>query len=667
MSAENPMFRATPAGSVEPLSVIPPPSRPDAASLALPDSWARHCFDYATVGLAISTPTGFVVKVNRALAAMLGTTSDELCGVYFSTIAHPDDIGSTANVLRSLLAGETTSARYAKRYLHKAGHGVWVDVSVVLMRDDAGAPLYFITSVEESTDRRRAEEALRSSEYFFKESQRAAFIGSYRQDLTTGLWESSEVLDHIFGIDAHYVRSVEGWVDIVHPDDQAAMARYFADEVCAKRQRFDREYRIIRKSDGETRWVHGRGELTVDHNGNLASMIGTIQDITERKQAELELRQAHKMKSVGRLAGGVAHDFNNMLSAILGHTELALEQVLPSSPLYDDLIEIRRAAERSAALTRQLLAFARKQTVAPRVVGLNETVEGMLRMLKPLLGEHIELAWRPEPNLWPTRIDPSQLNQILVNLCVNARDAIDQRGTITLETKNITVDAPTSTAEGTILNPGHYVQLTVCDDGSGVDQETLSHMFEPFFTTKGVGKGTGLGLATVYGAVRQNGGVINVTSEPGRGTAFMIYLPRQSGTIPAPRSPSMIPTVLRGKETILLVEDEPSVMTLTAKLLGRMGYTVLAAATPGEAICLAEQHGGRIDLLMTDVVMPEMNGLELANQLLAQYPHLKPLFVSGYTAEVIANCGVLDEKVRFLHKPFSSQALAVKLREVLDG
>jgi CheY-like chemotaxis protein len=338
----------------------------------------------------------------------------------------------------------------------------------------------------------------------------------------------------------------------------------------------------------------------------------------------------------------------------------------PAHPLHANLEEIRKAAERSADLTRQLLAFARKQTVAPKVLDLNETVAGMLNMLQRLIGEDIHLNWQPGADLWPVKVDPSQIDQIVANLCVNARDAISGVGKITIETGNSALDEDYC-AHHTGSVPGKYVLLTMSDDGCGMDKETLSHLFEPFFTTKGMGKGTGLGLATVYGIVKQNSGYINIDSEPGQGTTFTIYLPRNTDKSEQAWTEGAAEPNLRGHETILLVEDEPTILELTMEMLTTQGYTVLAASTPGEAIRLAREHAGKIHLLLTDVVMPEMNGRDLANNLLSLYPHLKRLFMSGYTADVISNHGVLDEGVNFIQKPFSMQALAAKVRKVLDS
>jgi PAS domain S-box-containing protein len=400
-------------------------------------------------------------------------------------------------------------------------------------------------------------------------------------------------------------------------------------------------------------------------SGNFFILIAFL-EITEQKLLQSQLQQSQKMEAVGRLAGGVAHDFNNMLGVILGYAELALMKMVPSNPVYSNLCEIRSAAARSAELTRQLLAFARKQTIAPRVIDLNETVSGTLKMLKRLIGEDIDLIWQPAPALWTVKADPSQVDQMLANLCVNARDAIAEVGKMTIETGNRVFD-DSYCAHNLGFIPGEYVRLSVSDDGIGMDKETVTHIFEPFYTTKELGKGTGLGLSTVYGIVKQNSGFINVYSEPGQGTTFTIYLPRHIGeSVDAPKAVTS-EKAPRGSETILLVEDEPSILKTTALMLEGQGYRVLTAGTAAEAIQLFKEQSGRIRMLMSDVVMPDMNGRDLAKELRSFNPQLNCLFMSGYTADVIAHHGVLDEGVHFIQKPFSLSDLATKVREVLDG
>jgi CheY-like chemotaxis protein len=355
-----------------------------------------------------------------------------------------------------------------------------------------------------------------------------------------------------------------------------------------------------------------------------------------------------------------------MLTVILGHAEMGLMRLDPAHPVSDDLQEISKSAGRSADLTRQLLAFARKETVSPRILDLNDTVSLMLKMLQRLIGEDIHLNWQPAPELWKIRMDPSQIDQILANLCVNARDAIESNGRIIIATENRTIDEEYCTSNLDAV-PGEYVRLTVSDDGHGMDKETAAHIFEPFFTTKELGKGTGLGLATVYGAVKQNNGFINIYSEPGHGTTFSIYLPRHDTKIEQKQTEEITKPLMRGDETILLVEDEPSILKLAEMMLVKLGYKVLKASTPGEALQVAQAQAGEIHMLMTDVILPDMSGRELADKLLSIYPHMKQLFMSGYTDDIIAHHGVLDDGVQFIQKPFSMPSMAAKVREVLDG
>jgi PAS domain S-box-containing protein len=424
--------------------------------------------------------------------------------------------------------------------------------------------------------------------------------------------------------------------------------------------------RIINKrKDGKLFTEDATISPVCDAAGRVVNYVGVKRDITEHLQLEAQLFQAQKMESVGRLAGGVAHDYNNMLSVILGYTELSLAKVNQGDPLRDNLQEILKAARRSTGITRQLLAFAHKQAIEPQVVDLNEIVEGGGKMLHWLVGENIALDWRPATDLWPVMMDPSQVDQLLVNLCVNARDAIADVGKVTIETGNVVFDEEYCSYHAGFV-PGEFALLAISDDGIGMDRETLDKIFEPFFTTKGIGKGTGLGLATVYGIVKQNNGFINIYSEPGEGTIFKIFLPRHSGAAKKVRVESAAEIPKGRGETILVVEDEFSILKLANRILDGLGYNVLTAKTPGEAMSLVDKHAGEINLLITDMVMPEMNGRDLADRLHALYPEIKTLFMSGYAANITTRNDVLKEGVHFIQKPFSRKDLAVKVRGALD-
>ena len=425
--------------------------------------------------------------------------------------------------------------------------------------------------------------------------------------------------------------------------------------------RFDHDYPC--HSPSERRWF----TMSVTPLGASSErVVVTHTDISQAKRAteeavelESQLHQASKMQSIGRLAGGVAHDFNNMLGVILGHVEVAMDEARDQPSLREDLRAIQSAAERSAALTQQLLAFSRKQVIEAKVLDLNESVATLLGMLTRLVGEEVRIVWRPGASLWRIKMDGSQVDQLLTNLCVNARDAIAERGTIAITTDNCVwpggVDSPA----------GDYVRLTVEDDGAGMSEETLSHIFEPFFTTKELGKGTGLGLATVHGVVRQNHGFIAIESKPGKGTRFSIHLPRHAGVVQHAQQVSDAPRTL-ATETILVVEDEPAILKIVARLLGANGYSVLEASTPTLALALAERHGTDIDLIITDVMMPDMNGRDLASALTVRFPKLRRLFMSGYTADVIGPRGVRAEGAQFLQKPFTREQLAASVRAALD-
>lgn len=420
----------------------------------------------------------------------------------------------------------------------------------------------------------------------------------------------------------------------------------------------------IEAFDGKRKTILNYSAPVMNSDGSIDGAIVVNLDISDQRALENQLQQAQKMESIGRLAGGVAHDFNNMLSIILGHSELIMSGIMSTNPIYNSMQEITGAAKRSADLTRQLLAFARKQTILPQVIDLNHTVENMMKMLQRLIGEHISLTWYPGESLDLVNMDPSQVDQILANLCVNARDAIADKGEIVIKTENIELDQEFC-AHYAYAKPGTFVMLTVSDNGSGIDNTIIDDIFEPFFTTKTSDKGTGLGLSTVYGIVKQNNGFINVYSETERGTTIKIYFHAHK-SIESNNEVVRTQRIPTGNgETILIVEDNTSILKLTHRILSELNYSVLSANSPSEAINLFNAYEHEIHLLITDVIMPEMHGLDLRNKLLLKSPELKCIFMSGYTANTIAHHGVLDEGIIFIQKPFTKRKLADVVNETL--
>jgi PAS domain S-box-containing protein len=521
-------------------------------------------------------------------------------------------------------------------------------------------------------ERRYAEES--RQKYQEDLEKRNHFIQTILDNLPIGLAVNSiddaqavyinKKFEQIYGWPRELIKDIGTFFQKAYPDPEyreKIMTRVLADIASGDPEKMAWDGVEITRQDGEKRVISAKNIPL--HEQNL--MISTVQDVTENTRLQNQLLQARKMESVGRLAGGIAHDFNNMLGVILGHVEFILEKIGEHHDLSAGLKEIQIAAQRSADLTKQLLTFARKQIISPRPLDLNDTVESMLNMLRRLIGEEIDLVWKPSAHPWAVKMDPSQIDQILVNLCINARDAIAGIGRLTMETGRKTFDDDYCRRNAGFI-PGDYALLSVSDNGCGMDRETLKNLFEPFFTTKEVGQGTGLGLATVYGIVKQNNGFINVYSEPGQGTTFNIYLPRLEERGENASDIPIVKNVSGGTETILLVEDESAILRMTCMMLEQKGYTVLSAAAPSEAVEKAGTHSGTIDLLLSDVVLPEMSGRDLAGQIAGLNPGIRVLFMSGYTADVIAHQGILDDGVAFIQKPFSMNDLVEKVREVLD-
>jgi PAS domain S-box-containing protein len=616
----------------------------------------RRLFESAKDGILIlDADTGRIVDANPFLLQLLGYRYDQLLGNYLW------DISPFATIAASEDAFETLKSKEYIRYDHlplEAVDGRIVEVEFISNVYLVDRAKVIQCNIRDNTERRQAD--------------------AERDRLLSAIEQADEMI---------VITGADGAIQYVNPAFERVTG-YTRIEVIGQNPRIlksgEQSQEFYRNlwatiSSGATfkgRFINKRKDGTLfteevtispvrDPSGRIVNYVAVKRDITEQLHLAAQFQQAQKMESVGRLAGGVAHDYNNMLSVIIGYTELALDKVDPSEPLHEDLDEIFKAAKRSAEITRQLLAFARKQTISPRVMDVNEAVAGMLRMLRRLIGEDINLVWLPEDGVWPIKIDPAQVDQILANLCVNARDAIAGVGRIAINTRTFTFDAAYCAVHAGFV-PGDFVLLSVSDDGCGMDRETLDSIFEPFFTTKGESRGTGLGLATVFGIVKQNRGFINVYSEPGNGTIFRIYFPRHVGKPQETRveKNAIIPS--RRGETVLLVEDEPAIIRMCQLMLERLGYHVLTSEKPGRALRLAEQHAGDVHLLITDVVMPEMNGRELADQLCGLFPEIKTLFMSGYTADVIAHQGVLEEGVNFIQKPFSIQDLSVKVRAALD-
>ena len=511
------------------------------------------------------------------------------------------------------------------------------------------------------TDRKRAEEALRVSEEKYSKVFHAAPAGIAISSLEEGRFlDVNEAFERIHGYrhDEIVGRSsfdVGLWAD---PEDRGRVIGLLKRNEPAKNLEIQG-----RTKDGGLLTLRWSGQLIEIGGGSY--VLSTVEDITGAKRLESQLQQSQKLEAVGRLAAGIAHDFNNMLTVILGRAEMASVELAPANPLSEDIREIRRAAERSAELTGELLTFARKQDVAPRPLNLNRVISERIGMLRRLIGENVALQWNPAPGLWQVKMDPVQIDRILVNLSVNARDAIGDIGTLTVSTENRLVERVKPRRE-TGERPGEWVVLTVTDTGTGMSPETVAHIFEPFFTTKEIGKGTGLGLATVYGTVEHSGGWIEVQSELGKGSTFRIYLPRTHETL-ARTEESTLDQFASGNETVLVVEDELAILKFVRTALHRQGYTVLEATSAEDALLVAASREKPLHLLLTDLVMPKMNGRDLYEKIVTLHPEIKVVFMSGYSRGIITEPGGCKDDIALLPKPFSARQLSQKVREVLDN
>ncbi len=614
-------------------------------------------FDLAPVGITHArAPTGEFLDVNRRFCAMLGYSADELRGRRFVEITHPDDRAKNAQAFGAVVRGELPGIEFEKRYLRKDGSICWCRVNVTGVRDASGAVTHSIATMVETTDRRRAEAA----QHLQTSALQAAANGIVITDLAgTVVWVNDALCaltgyapDELVGQSFRQLRSGVQGVEFYREMWGAILAgRVWHGEL------------VNRRKDGSLY----EEEMTITpvqgEGGAVTHFVAIKNDVSARNRAAEGLRVAQRLEAVGQLAGGVAHDFNNLLSVILSYTELAVDDLRAGDPLRADLEQVVAAARRAAVLTRQLLAFSRRQVLEPEAIDVDELLADLAQMLGRLIGETIAFEVNAGESRHPTHADRGQLEQVVMNLVVNARDAMPGGGTLTVETATVQLDV--ERARSLAVAPGVYVELAVRDTGTGMDEATRARIFEPFFTTKAVGKGTGLGLAMAHGIVKQSGGGIEVESAPGRGSTFRVYLPLSEGDAPPPPSERRASERSRGHESVLVVEDEPVLRVLVRRMLVTAGYRVEVAANAGDALLYCERHGKELDLLLTDLVMPGMDGCQLADRLAPLCPGARVLFMSGYSGDVLERHDLTGRA--FLPKPFDVATLTGKVRQVLDG
>ena len=641
------------------------------AEEALRESEARlqDLFDHAPVGYFEVNTKGNITRINRTALEMLGWGIEEMVDQpIWKFITGEENIRQTffGKIFGKVPPGQA----YERYYIRKGGATLPVLAEDRLLRNGEGKITSIRATIQDITERKQAEEMLRSSEEKYRTILENIEDGYFEVDIAGNFTFYNDPLCRILG----YSR-----------DEMIGMNnRQYTDQENAKKlfQAFNKVYRtgeparefdweIIRK-DGTKRSIEASVSLMKDPSGNRIGFRGIVRDITERKRIEQEksnleeqLRQSQKIEAIGRLAGGIAHDFNNLLTVIKGYSQLSLIELKEDAPLRGNIEEIKRASDKAADLTRQLLAFSRRQILEMRVLDLDTVLRDLNKMLHRLIGEDIELVTISTDNLGRVKTDPGWVEQIIMNLAVNARDAMPSVGKLTIETANVELDEAYSRGH-IAVKPGRYVMLSVSDTGVGMTPEVRQQVFEPFFTTKEKGKGTGLGLSTVYGIVKQSGGNIWVYSEPGKGTTFKIYLPRVDEALEELKERVEVKEVPRGTETILVVEDEEDVRKLAVRILERQGYKVLEASQGLDAFLIAEKYEDLIHLLVTDVVMPKISGRELADRIAEIRPEIKVLYMSGYTDNAIVHHGVLGEGMKFIQKPFTVDGLARKIREVLD-
>jgi two-component system cell cycle sensor histidine kinase/response regulator CckA len=614
--------------------------------------------DSSIDGIALIDDIGVHVYANSAFAEMLGFDGPEhIVGKPWRVVYAFQEMDRLEPEIRRSLA---QNHKWSSTLLLNRPNGSKLSADLTLAAMPDGGTVCVCRDLSE---RERAERAREEAETKYRTLVEQVNAITYIAELgIEGQWYYvSPQVEPILGYTPdEWLAQSKNWASFVHPDDLATVT--LAEEASLQGEPFQAEFRVKRK-DGREVWLSDTAVVVKGSNAHPV-MEGIIVDITERKLLETQLQQSRKMEAVGRLAGGIAHDFNNLLTIITGYTDLALSR--PSVPLElrSDIEKIENAAGRAAALVRQLLAFSRKQVLQPKTLDLNAIVENMDKLVRRLIDDNIEMTTKMQPNLGRVKADPAQIEQVIMNLVVNARDAMPQGGRLVVETCDVELSAAYA-MEHTSVKPGRYAMLAVSDTGVGMNEETVAHIFEPFYTTKESGRGTGLGLSTVYGIVKQSGGYIWVYSEPGKGSTFKVYLPRVEDAAEESMRRKTPLVEQRGSETILLVEDEEPVRELVRTILEGQGYEVIAAGAPREAEEITRSFKREIHLLLTDVVMPGTSGRELAARIMEVRPRIRVLYMSGYTENVVTTGGMLEEGLAFLQKPFSPAVLTQKIREVL--
>jgi two-component system cell cycle sensor histidine kinase/response regulator CckA len=623
---------------------------------------AQRFLDTADVTLLALDVNGRITLINRKGCDLLGWTESELLGQDFLEMCLPERSRiALRKKFETVLDGDLSVVEAG--VLTKSGEERLVEWRNTLLKDDVGRVIGTFSSGTDITERSQAIAALQTAEERMRFALQGANVGIWDMDYTTGVLRWSEILEAQYGLaPGTFGGTFEAFTERLHPDDRQAVL-----EAVGKATDFGTDFSILHRSiwpDGTVHWLSGAGRVLLGKDGQPSRGIGISQDVTKRHQLEQQYQQTLKMEAIGQLAGGVAHDFNNLLTIILGYCEMMLEDLGSTNACHVGLVQIQRAGLSAAGLTRQLLAFSRKEIISPELLDLNVVLANMRAMLRRLIREDVKIALTTGSELALVMADRGQIEQIVLNLAVNARDAMPKGGTLKIEVATVELDDRYVKTHASV-RPGPYVALTVADTGEGIPPDVQTRMFEPFFTTKEPGQGTGLGLATVHGIVTQNGGSIEVASAVGVGTTFRLYFPQAPAAAGSIEVAVPVVHARRGGETVVVVEDEEGLRLLITSLLKRLGYTVLVAANAAQAIALFDEHHS-IDLLLTDVVLPGGSGPDLSTWLVKGRPELKVLYMSGYTDEAIVHHGVLDPGVAFLSKPFTAQALGLKVREVLD-